>query len=925
MASLSIAPGVLGELALFFAVAFLLLTYLGAGISALTLPGSLRAYGWLVAPYAGFSLLAAVSAALVACGADMRTSLVAALAFATAANGRALRGDQRLRSLGSIGWWVAMCAMAIPLYAVPALTMAHNGSTAYVGGQGDLTYVLTMAEWLKSHTAPVLTLGSGPIVNPYWIGNFAPLGGWNRVGAHLSFTYPISSDTQISFQRGMTYLQAALGIVLNRDNFLVYRPTLAFMLSLSLPAVFLFCRRLVGASLRASLLAALFLGLNGTVFFWVAYGHLGQTVAASLLPVAVVVTVAAMESRERRAALAASLLISALLVSYYQAISPILAVMLAPAALNILIKSERRRDVMVQIAVVGLGVVLMALPEHVKMVLAWRAGGLMEVPGWNDQGFVPLSDAFGTTLLQRAFDPVMGQGQASPLILSLYQYASIAATVVAALVALVGLVRRGMRGTWLYRYMLLGAFGLLVFLRVINYPYGYSKAQAMVAFLVAVAMALGIDSLWGFRAVSARALPTWLSNFAPDRRVAAAGISLLVLSGMLSVNFALSDYAFWKPVGNIWDPRAWEASALTESLPSNAEVEISPDILTAPEPLFATLYFLRNQVLEGVFSLGGTFGKRVLVLPQASTAGSGGSAGPAFDVLGTSEIAAAKGLIPSDLVWAGSIVNAYRHGDAGLGGVAVRSAAGAEVGLPAHLPATVEVQPGAQASGGGTAGQTGYLLFVLAADGPATVGVTAGPEERSFQIGPGVSVRSIRLRSNDRVVFDETGGARVQLLTATARMDGSHPPPPEDYPEALAAVGQSKLEGNVISTRFSYLDIGVLAFHSVDIYNADSNSHQAWFDLPTYPDKQLRDVQFDFNAATLDHQTFLDGADAPRRSTAEPSKDGDYVACFSIWTVRSLVKSIPIYRYRLEGGKVTNFEPFDLTGVWDGRTVAVGG
>ncbi len=926
MASLSIAPEVLGELVIFFAVAALLLTYLGAGVSALSLSESLRAYGWLVAPYVGYSLLAVVSAALVACGATMEVSLVTALALATVANGWVLRRGLPMRSLGPIRWWAALCAMAIPLYAVPALTMAHNGSTAYVGGQGDLTYVLTMAEWLKNHSAPVMVLGSGPLVNPYWIGNFAPLGSWNSAGAHLSFTYPISSDTQISFQRGMTYLQAALGIVLDRDNYLVYRPTLAFMLSLSLPAVFLFCRQLVGGSVRTSLLAALFLGLNGTVFFWVAFGHLGQTVAASLLPVTAVVTVAAMEGREKRAALAAALLISAMLVSYYQAISPVLAVLLAPAVLYLLVKSERRQDLIAQIGVIGLGVILLALPEHIKMVLVWRAGGLVEIPGWNDQGFAPLSDAFGTTLLQRAFDPVMGQGQASPPMLSLYQYASLAVTAVAALVVLVGLVRRGTQGAWLYRYMLLGTLALLAFLRVINYPYGYAKAQAMVTFLFAVGLALGIDSLRGTPTGSGAIPPTWLSNSPLKRGFAAGGIPLIMISAMLVANLAIADYAFWKPVGNIWDPRAWDASALTKTLPSNAEVEVSPDILAAPESLFATLYFLRNQVLEGAFSLGGTFGRRVLVMPQASGGASGGgSANPTFDVLGASEIAAAKGLVPSDQVWAGSIVKAYKDGLAGKDTVTARSATGAVVGLPAHLPATVEVQLGARAAGSGTAGKEGYLLFVLAADSPATVSVSAGPEERSLKIGPGVSVRSIPLDGTDRVAFSETGDGRVQLLTATARMDGSDPPPPEDYPETLTAVGHSTLDENVISTRFSYLDIGVLAYHSIDIYSADSNSHRAWFDLPTYPDRQLRDVRFDFNPTTLDHQTFLDGADAPRRSTAEAVSDGDYVACFSIWTVRSLVKSIPIYRYRLVGGKVTDFESFDLDGVWDGRTVAVGG
>ncbi|MCL4532577.1 MAG: hypothetical protein M1582_05220, partial [Actinobacteria bacterium] len=907
----------------FFAVAVLLLTYLGAGISALTLPSLVQPMGWLVAPFIGYSLLVTLSALLVAFGANVEVSLVSTGVISTIANVLSWRYGH-LRSLGSLRWWLVVPLLAVPSFAVSAATMAHNGSMAYVGGQADLTIVLPLIEWLKTHSAPIFVAGSPPFVSPGWLDSVAPLGGWLGSGVQLGSVGHSPEEIQAAFQRGPVYLMSSLAAILGWDAAIVYRPSLAFMLSLSLPAMFVFCRKLVGASIIASLLAVALAGLNGTLFFWVAFGHPSQAIAAGLVPIALVLVVFAIEASSWLPTVGAALSLAALLISYYWAVAPIMIALLVPPLVYLFNSAGRPRRVVVRTTMMVVGAVIIALPEHLKMLMLLAQGALRQLPVANDSNLASIGDALGTTLHQSAFALVAGQGQVGDLGLTIFHSVSLVATVVATLLTVVGVARGRAARLGLFRAVFAGPLLLLAALAVSGYLYGYDKAQASVTFIFAAALALGLEQAWKWAFTSAHRSGR-LFAFGRTPRLLALGTTAILVSGTLVANFALSDYAFWKPVGNIWDPRAWEASALTEALPANAEVEISPDILTAPEPLFATLYFLRNQVLEGVFSLGGTFGKRVLILPQASTAGSGGSAGPTFDVLGTSEIAAAKGLIPSDLVWAGSIVNAYRHGDAGLGGVAVRSAAGAEVGLPAHLPATVEVQPGAQASGGGTAGQTGYLLFVLAADGPATVGVTAGPEERSFQIGPGVSVRSIRLRSNDRVVFDETGGARVQLLTATARMDGSHPPPPEDYPEALAAVGQSKLEGNVISTRFSYLDIGVLAFHSVDIYNADSNSHQAWFDLPTYPDKQLRDVQFDFNAATLDHQTFLDGADAPRRSTAEPSKDGDYVACFSIWTVRSLVKSIPIYRYRLEGGKVTNFEPFDLTGVWDGRTVAVGG
>lgn len=637
-----------------------------------------------------------------------------------------------------------------------------------------------------------------------------------------------------------------------------------------------------------------------------AFGHPSQAVAVGLVPIAMVLVVASVEADDWPSLVGAALSVAALLVSYYWAVAPVIVSLLLPPAVYLFRRAGRPRQVAARAALIAAGVIVIALPEHVKMLVLLVGGTLKQLPVAADTNLAPVGDALGTTLHQPAFALVTGQGQLGEAAMAFFRSASLLATVVALLLAALGLAGGNASRMSLFRavlagplVLLAGPLVLLAGLAISGYLYGYDKAQASVTFLFSTALALGLEQAWGW-------VGSHRSFFATrwTARTLFFGTAVILVFGMLAANLALSDYAFWKPVGNIWDPRAWEASALTETLPSNAEVEISPDILSAPEPLFATLYFLRNQVLEGVFSLGGTFGKRVLAMPQVPTTGSGGSAGPTFDLLGATEIAAAKGLVPSDQVWSGSIVTAYKNGEAGQGTVTARSTSGAEVELPAHLPASVEVQPGVETSAGASAGQTGYLMFVLAADAPATIGVSAGPEERSFQIGPGVSVRSIPLDGGDgRAVFDETGNARVQLLTATARMDGSDPPPPQDYPETLAAVGQSKLEGNVITTRFSYLDIGVLAYHSIDIYNADGNSHYAWFDLPTYPDKQLRDVQFDLNAVTLDHRSLLDGVNAPRRSSAQPFKDGDYVACFSIWTVRSLVKSIPIYSYRLQGGR----------------------
>ena len=77
--------GILSDSLLFFAVAILLLTFLGAAITAITLPEPLRRSGWLFTHFMGYAILAVVSGWFVAMGANMEASLIASLALATLA------------------------------------------------------------------------------------------------------------------------------------------------------------------------------------------------------------------------------------------------------------------------------------------------------------------------------------------------------------------------------------------------------------------------------------------------------------------------------------------------------------------------------------------------------------------------------------------------------------------------------------------------------------------------------------------------------------------------------------------------------------------------------------------------------------------------------------------------------------------------
>ncbi|HEX2922634.1 MAG TPA: hypothetical protein VHS28_01250, partial [Chloroflexota bacterium] len=233
--------GILGDSLLFFAVTSLLLTSCGLAIASITLPPPLRRWGWLLAPFFGYSLLVIVSAWLVAFGATMEVALLSTIALSILITCWAV-WHHNLASVGSPRPLLLLLALAAPSFTITAITMAHNGSLAYVGGQGDLYLLVPLAEWLKTHSAPMFSLSSSNLLAPYWNATVPPLGGWLDPGAHLTFQGHRADDTNFLLQRGSVYLQTALALLLGWDASLVFRPTQAFVFALSGPATFAFSR-----------------------------------------------------------------------------------------------------------------------------------------------------------------------------------------------------------------------------------------------------------------------------------------------------------------------------------------------------------------------------------------------------------------------------------------------------------------------------------------------------------------------------------------------------------------------------------------------------------------------------------------------------------------------------------------------------------
>lgn len=295
-----------------------------------------------------------------------------------------------------------------------------------------------------------------------------------------------------------------------------------------------------------------------------------------------------------------------------------------------------------------------------------------------------------------------------------------------------------------------------------------------------------------------------------------------------------------------------------------------------------------------------------------------------IQLLGSNEIAAARGLLESDRIWAGSLLQAYRRPPSGSS-IETRALGpdGKSLKLPVRLPAILEF---GQTDGQGVstpkpsgAAARATLIVTLAADTPTTVRVSAAGEEQSIQVGKGVSVRLVTVDTVGRVTLECSGGPHPSLLAAATRTVNGEKQAQEDYPAALVAMGESNLDGEEIKTRFTYLNVAVPAFHSIDLYSDGAPSHPGWFELPTYPDARLREIEFRLNPVSLSTSSSLDGQDAPRASSVRPTSDGQFLACFSVWSDGRQVKRIPIYSYRLEGGKIVDFRAWPLTAIWNGR------
>ena len=477
-------------------VGLAMLLYLGVGLCA-WLPSMLAPYRLFLAPWAGYCLLVIITQYLTNSPLALTAlqSVFVALGAATVVNGFVL---WRIRSRGSgIGlWWAKLSGSRFPtsplLLAISLVTFAlcllpiwSYGYNTVIGENWDAEIYLGLGEYLK---------------------------GYAQASLHSALPNPIL-DTLVNppyglRTHGFSYFQAALGF-LPLDSLNTLAPILALLRALAIPAAYVFFREGLGLGSRPALWASAALGLNAFLL-WVTYNTFGMQVPTfGLLPFAaclfmVTLRVAKKDDCPWRSvvnpAVWTGLALAGIAVTYHPALTAFVALAGLPALVLLVTSRGTRGRILVAIGVAALSGIVLSLVSQLKSLDGFLKQYSEQTGGLGLTGFTSPADAFGLSLSFRDLIPSDPGRALLTLVSRLYGLASWLALVV--VLALLGVyvygVLRTPRGeerhlAWARVALVAGALiYVLLFLRPLNYPYGWFKALSFVSFVLVGAVVGGV-------------------------------------------------------------------------------------------------------------------------------------------------------------------------------------------------------------------------------------------------------------------------------------------------------------------------------------------------------------------------------------------------------------------------------------------------
>ncbi len=564
------------------------LFYFGYGLTRLMLPASLARWRVLFTPFAGMALIIVWDYIALFVNLDLTRATWLLLGAVTLLNGYVLARRWRMRGNSvaadtaarndTRALWVVF-AFALIAFLTSVAPLVRYGYATVIGENWDYEFYLPLADYLRAlPTTAFVTAPPNPLLTTILSRHILPL------------------------PMGFSYLHATLDVLTQQQALDSFAILLGVLRALSVVAAFLFFRVTFRMSVRAALVTAGLVALNG-LLLWFTYWSFGLHLAAlALAPVALLSAIHALTQRAQeraenvRAILCGGFFLGALNVTYHPALVAVALPLLAIGSYQLVVYKNRLETILRGTALIMLAVVF-SFPAlfHIQDFIREYYGRAPLAIGLRE--FVPLSDGYGLSLY--LLDLAVGHTIPTPWLYDtlarVWNFASpllTLATIVSSLYALWRLRTDTERRAVWYLVVAASVFYIALFrvpfLR--PYPYGFLKSLSLVAYVLLALAVQGAEYL--------------LTNFAARKRMTRAVRDVAIVAGaafvlLTLVTFGLSVEQYFKPRPAFFDADALKLRALSMQLPRDATIFLDDNTQVQEIPMGLAAYALQHYPLFG--------------------------------------------------------------------------------------------------------------------------------------------------------------------------------------------------------------------------------------------------------------------------------------------------------------------------------------
>jgi hypothetical protein len=859
------------QLLIILGAATALAYWAGWGLARLALPSALQPYRALLAPLIGYTVVLTGGYWFVRTVSGLPLALAVLLPIAGALNLLAWRRAGPPRPLASLRehWHILVLLLATLLFGLAPLL--HYGHPAVIGAGWDIETALPTARYIER--GPIAAIGGAP-ANP--------------------LRDLVRDPPKIGKTVGFAVWQGSLSVLTGIEDILTFTPLLAWLRVLGVLAVYLLFRLTFGLRHGPALLGAAWTSA-GALMLWISYFNFEKQMSAwPLIPLGLLLGVAACEDMAERGwrawpfMLVAAIGLTAQAVAYYPALT-LWAPLAFGLAVAILVQARNRLRLLGAALALIVATALIAAPTIVDYWQGFAFRYDSQLTSLGVLRYIPATDILGLTPY------IQGQRSTPPApIWALAGLVGLAGLMLAGLVLpsvnketrrqgdredlseendslspdLPVSLTRGMRLRWLGM-----AGGVLLYLAWLRYwqqyPYAYLKGAAYAGFVF-----MGLAAA-GWQAIAARLVPR--------ARLVAAVAPLLLLGLMLASQLRIVGLHWAAP--GLYPEDFPALLALRQIIPAGSTVTLAANLHTEGVTSGLAAYMLDHTTVWGHVKTGYT----------SATTGTPDAIGE-YALLPIGEDPTFWGY--RDQIWSGGSYVLYRRSP----------------GTLARLRPETILAPGESLAFSVGADRLSQKPVALPGGPPRQIELTLGAihdttialDGKTFSIPAGAAqVRLAALATGRSVELRNTGAAALLLRSMTLENAGdTGADAVEPLRAALVTSAQATAAERTVTTTIQALlpDGGPLTL-AVDIWDSRRGTHYGWYGFTLDPDANIQTATMSLDLASGAAQVPpSSGPPLPFGAQFAGLHEGDYTAHLNV-SAGSAVLSPPIRLFGFRVGR----------------------